>query len=494
MADIQSFEILLRDSLHIKTIKSFLESEKKNYKNSNKNYILNIHKIIRNDNTITIPISINFDINELSEKLSETTGLRTDRESENDPIITNRSDFKIISGNNDDTQLKLKSTEVSKFDFKDLLFNYVKETGTDIKNVLTDDVISVLPSRWSLYPPLLLLPSNTFETNIWIGFVSKMGGATWVDEFYKRVLAKLTNNSNIYTHIAINKPIVENSNVMRVPINLLPVYGDFGINLYSTQDKEKTEISEQLLTSPTEQDFKKLFWCTSNQNGITQFWCPVFTMFSRGNIKEKIRILQTFKNIENNYIIDLYSGIGYFTLCYLKKNCKRIFCWELNPWSINGLVKGAIANKFKYMVTYENEEIDWNKFDDDTTRLVIFQESNEYAIKRFNQILKHKNNYYKIPITHINLGLLPSSKLSWPIASTLLKDFSSASEKDLKSQIHIHENVGVRELDNFMEITANDLTKINGQTVEPVHLEKVKTFAPDVWHIVGDFNISQSNV
>ncbi|OWB81537.1 hypothetical protein B5S33_g154 [[Candida] boidinii] len=489
MADIRSFEIVLRDSLHIKTIKTFLESEKKSYKKSNKDYILNIYKIIRNDKKIAIPISINFDINELSERLSKTTGLKNDRESENDQIdIISNCDFKIISGNNEETQLKIKSTETSKFDFKQLLLKYVKETDTDAENVLTDDVISILPSRWSLYPPLLLLPSNTFETDIWVSFVSKMGGATWVDEFYKLLLAKLTNNSNVYTHIAINKPIVENSNVMRVPVNLLPVYGDFGINL--NHDKQNTEISEEILTSPTEQDFNKLFWCTSNQNGITQFWCPVFTMFSRGNIKEKIRILQTFKNIENNYIIDLYSGIGYFTLCYLKKNCKRIFCWELNPWSIKGLVKGAIANKFKYMVTYENEDLDWSKFDDDTIRLVIFQESNEYAIDRFNQILKHKNNDYKIPITHINLGLLPSSKLSWPIASSLIKDFSSASEKNLKSQIHIHENVGVRELDNFMEITTSDLTKINGQTVEPVHLEKVKTYAPDVWHIVGDFSIS----
>ncbi|GME66699.1 unnamed protein product [[Candida] boidinii] len=489
MADIRSFEIVLRDSLHIKTIKTFLESEKKSYKKSNKDYILNIYKIIRNDKKIAIPISINFDINELSERLSKTTGLKNDRESENDQIdIISNCDFKIISGNNEETQLKIKSTETSKFDFKQLLLKYVKETDTDTENVLTDDVISILPSRWSLYPPLLLLPSNTFETDIWVSFVSKMGGATWVDEFYKLLLAKLTNNSNVYTHIAINKPIVENSNVMRVPVNLLPVYGDFSINL--NHDKQNTEISEEILTSPTEQDFNKLFWCTSNQNGITQFWCPVFTMFSRGNIKEKIRILQTFKNIENNYIIDLYSGIGYFTLCYLKKNCKRIFCWELNPWSIKGLVKGAIANKFKYMVTYENEDLDWSKFDDDTIRLVIFQESNEYAIDRFNQILKHKNNDYKIPITHINLGLLPSSKLSWPIASSLIKDFSSASEKNLKSQIHIHENVGVRELDNFMEITTSDLTKINGQTVEPVHLEKVKTYAPDVWHIVGDFSIS----
>ena len=91
----------------------------------------------------------------------------------------------------------------------------------------------------------------------------------------------LSNQKSIFgtseiTHIALNKPIIE-SDIMRRPHNLIPIIGDFGPDI-SIDNKPP---------SPTESDFNRAFWCHVIQNGIYQTWAPKYTMFSRGNIKEK---------------------------------------------------------------------------------------------------------------------------------------------------------------------------------------------------------------
>lgn len=60
------------------------------------------------------------------------------------------------------------------------------------------------------------------------------------------------------------------------------------------------------------------------------------SMFCRGNASERHRIGKL--NCENEIIVDLFAGIGYFTLPYLvKANAKFVHACDWNPHAIRAL-------------------------------------------------------------------------------------------------------------------------------------------------------------
>lgn len=302
-----------------------------------------------------------------------------------------------------------------------------------------------VPKRWTVYPPMLLFSANTDDT--------------LPSEFCNYLLQHhqaMFGNKNI-THVALNRPIIE-SDILRRPTNLVPVFGDFG-----------PEVNDV----PTVGDFENALWCLVVQNGIYQTWAPRYTMFSRGNIKEKKRILDNCNDLKGTIVFDFYCGIGYFSLSYLRNGAK-VLCWELNPWSIEGFRRSLKQVGYKYKIYGEDDA-----FTIDDLKLYdacLFLESNEAIPLRLEHVPSQGLN-----ISHINLGLLPTSKPSWPIANTLVARKSSSS-----TVIHVHENVHVDEIDQMKEEIE---FKYDNSTV--VHIEKIKTFAPDVWHVVFDVVIKR---
>ena len=303
-----------------------------------------------------------------------------------------------------------------------------------------------VPKRWTVYPPMLLFSGNTNDT--------------LPKDFCQYLLQhhQLMFGNKSLTHVALNRPIIE-SDILRRPSSLVPLFGNFG---------------PDWVDEPTEGDFNDAFWCLVVQNGIYQTWAPRYTMFSRGNIKEKKRILDHFKNLNGTLVFDFYCGIGYFSLSYLRNGAK-LLCWELNPWSIEGFRRSLEHAGYKYKIynTGDNFSIDdISKYD-----ACLFLESNEVIPSRLDSVQVNSLN-----VSHVNLGLLPTSKPSWSIASNLVAEKSAAS-----CLIHVHENVHVDEFDKMKdEIEAS---YPNG-TVK--HIEKVKTFAPDVWHAVFDVAIDKT--
>src|SRR5690606_18256943 len=110
---------------------------------------------------------------------------------------------------------------------------------------------------------------------------------------------------------------------------------------------------------PRQEDLENAFWVSTKQNGIFQTWAPRYTMFSRGNITEKARILDFHRGdaglerrkkslaaLKGLWAVDLYAGIGYFVFSYAKRGM-RVLCWEINPWSVEGLRRGALRNGWK---------------------------------------------------------------------------------------------------------------------------------------------------
>ncbi|KAL9000079.1 MAG: hypothetical protein Q9169_001154 [Polycauliona sp. 2 TL-2023] len=383
-------------------------------------------------------------------------------------------------------------------------------TWLDILESENDDAISpnlehsLDKHTWTytVYSPMLLLPSNFLSKEpfpeLLIGPLQPR-----LPELWHLICRKLN-----VTHIAINKPIPAKShntlassegpassdpNTLRSPTNLTPVHGDFG--------------SPNL--PPTEHNFQRAFWVSTVQNDITQVWPPLYTMFSRGNISEKARLLKllspsssgadSLSSIEpsRSSAVDLYAGIGYFAFSYAKAGVAEILCWELNGWSIEGLKRGAKKNGWTTKMFVENgkgniDSLDNNNAQDEdeclSERFLIFNESNQMAAQRVERLRSRIP-----PIRHVNCGYLPGSSDSWDVAVRVLDPVQGG-------WIHAHENVGIQDIDRrrgeivdtFRDLVYRCQKAEAGALrfhVACQHVEQVKAYAPGVMHLVFDISI-----
>lgn len=350
------------------------------------------------------------------------------------------------------------------------------EGGKDTEWV--KELTASAPKRYTIYEPMALLPSGSFNSLSWTTTLQQASEDSKAS-LWLRILTELsTQAKGGLTHLAINEGIplhregVQEENVLRSPSGLHMLYGDFG----------SAEISP---SGPSENDFEKALWVSTKQNGIYQTWAPRWTMFSRGNIKEKARVLDFKGMLRRSTAVDLYAGIGYFVFSYAKKGLV-VLGWEINPWSVEGLRRGAEANKWSVKVVQGRElELSTKDLFDDEVQILVFQESNEEALRRIHELqgLGHAQD-----IKHVNGGFLPTSEPTWKAAWEMTAPSNEA-------WLHLHENVGVadtearrREIQRMFDSWRGD----NEQTIDVEHVELVKTFAPGVWHCVFDVHITHS--
>ncbi|KAH8205663.1 hypothetical protein TruAng_000157 [Truncatella angustata] len=419
------------------------------------------------------------------------------------------------------------------------------------EGVLADHNIQALvaqaPKGWSVYEPMVLLPAGSFTSEAWRAVLEHIpsGGAA---DLWERILANIPKPSRHakLTHLAANEGIPLHSgdgaeeNILRSPIGLRTLYGDFGPSAVLDAAKRITP-----------EDLDKAFWVSTTQNGIYQKWAPRWTMFSRGNVKEKARLLDfhkpspsqsrenrvmSQKALKNRWAVDLYAGIGYFTFSYAKLGL-HVLCWELNPWSVAGLKQAASPNGFDVRVI-EGEDLqnlDMRTILAQPSQITVFVESNVNAKRRIDQLrklggeldmnddgdpdsnsgikTKSSNSSYKssdssmrhsdlveedegevrslntVEVLHINGGFLPTSEPTWQDAWNLVRE-------GRKAWLHLHENVGVNDIEKrkaeILQLFDGFCTSeglMRHITVE--HVEQVKTFAPGVWHCVFDVYITR---
>lgn len=399
------------------------------------------------------------------------------------------------------TTTKIKAPSLLVLTLKKWLFSLPPSvvSPSEVSRILSN-------SHWSyiVYPPLLLLPRDTFSSPLWINLT-----VTTLKPHLPTLYTLLCTTFKV-THIAINAPIPahspstfpypsscvlseetdktetrEHPNILRAPHLLQPLYNDFG-------------PSHPLGHIPTPTDFLDEFWCTARQNTIWQTWAPRYTMFSRGNISEKARLLALESlnaaalggmNPRETSAVDLYAGVGYFAFSYAKRGVGKVLCWEINPWSIEGLRRGAEMNGWNVkIVKGVDEELQNNKRTNGEDNLIVYFESNEHAAKRIDAIRESIP-----PVRHVNCGFLPISQPSWPTAVQALDPIQGG-------WIHVHENISIRSfthrqteiIEIFKELVVSTHRRsglASQWTVECVHFEKVKNFAPGVVHCVLDIAV-----
>ncbi|KAL2145221.1 hypothetical protein VTI28DRAFT_7730 [Corynascus sepedonium] len=442
-------------------------------------------------------------------------------------------------------------------------------------------LLSSAPKRWVVYEPMVLLPSGSFTTSSWLALLTSLD-LSQKEALWTAILRQLSpSNKPPLTHLAINegiplhlssRPLVtegdnpepadrKEENLLRSPTHLHPLYGFFG--------------NPSSSSNPTPSDYDAALWVTTKQNSLIQTWAPLHTMFSRGNVKEKARLL-TFpkpkpqptqdhhdnapreeatqpaaagaasvlqggkgrlKKKEGNvswekYAVDLYAGIGYFVLSYARLGL-RVLCWELNPWSVEGLRRGAAANGFSVRVVVaapppspipcssssspppsfstgtEGDciDTDWEDVLAGREQIVVFLEDNRHAADRIRVWRERK---VEMEVVHVNCGFLPSSMPVWRDAWEIIMGGGSGScgggegEGEGKAWLHLHENVGVAdiearraEIQGLFGSWTTEEGQIEGsegrKTAKVEHVELVKTYAPGVWHCVFDVSITRSS-
>ncbi|XP_074863766.1 tRNA wybutosine-synthesizing protein 2 homolog isoform X2 [Carettochelys insculpta] len=142
-------------------------------------------------------------------------------------------------------------------------------------------------------------------------------------------------------------------------------------------------------------------WVEHVDNGIRYTFDVTRCMFSPGNITEKLRVASL--QCAGEVVVDLYAGIGYFTLPYLvHAGAAFVHACEWNPHAAEALRRNLELNGVQ-------------------DRCHIHQGDNRQLDLRD-------------VASRVNLGLLPSSEEGWPVACQLLR-------KDTGGVLHIHQNV-----------------------------------------------------
>lgn len=225
-------------------------------------------------------------------------------------------------------------------------------------------------------------------------------------------------------------------------------------------------------------------------------------MFSRGNLSEKKRVLELPSLTRDGLggkvpgeisAVDLYAGIGYFAFSYMKAGVGKVLCWELNPWSIEGMRRGAERNGWKFRKVEDREDVIDSQIGEgaessgNEQELVVFHEDNEGAIARISRMREIANDFS--PIRHVNCGLLPTSEGSWKTAVQIL-------DPQEGGWIHAHENVKVREVEQRKHELIGKFTELTHHyhgtrrfSIECSHIETVKSYGPGVSHVVFDIAI-----
>ncbi|XP_036064897.1 tRNA wybutosine-synthesizing protein 2 homolog [Onychomys torridus] len=142
-------------------------------------------------------------------------------------------------------------------------------------------------------------------------------------------------------------------------------------------------------------------WVEHVDNGIRYTFDVTRCMFSFGNITEKLRVASL--PCAGEVLVDLYAGIGYFTLPFLvHAGAAFVHACEWNPQAVV-----ALRHNLELNGVADRCQIHFG----DNRKLQLSDTADR-----------------------VNLGLIPSSEEGWPVACQVLR-------KDVGGILHIHQNV-----------------------------------------------------
>lgn len=290
-----------------------------------------------------------------------------------------------------------------------------KLDNLDFNNSEKLELLNQIPSRWEKLGDMLLIPENSFNSDTWKEVLPILDKEIW------KIFCQVLGVSKIGRQKKIRSGPMRKSQV-----ELL--FGESGVVCH----KENTIIFEF--------DTTKI-------------------MFSSGNVSERIRVSNF--DCSDEIVLDLYAGIGYYTLPLLvHTNVKLLYACEMNPDSISFLKKNLIHNG--------------------VSEKCVINEGNNSSILSNPNIIGEVNR--------VMLGLLPSSRDGWDLAIQALNPKGGV--------LHLHGNCVFKEEEKWAKEVLEDLKKISDKLnrnfrFKLEHIEKVKSYAPKINHVVLDITVSK---
>ncbi|MDP7329122.1 MAG: hypothetical protein QF612_04670 [Candidatus Thalassarchaeaceae archaeon] len=202
-------------------------------------------------------------------------------------------------------------------------------------------------------------------------------------------------------------------------------------------------------------------WVVRREHGIDFGYNFTQCMWSAGNVTERGRIANS--NHEGEQILDLYAGIGYYTLPFLSEGAKgpsgergngrgaaHVVACEWNPVAVKALRWSLSANGLTDVCT-------------------IIEGDN-------------RDQEFQSEFDRVNLGLLPSSEGGYSLALQALKPEGG--------MLHIHGLASSGNEEKWSANLAQTLEKMGSFSCSVEHIERVKWYAPHQRHIVVDIRAS----
>ncbi len=179
------------------------------------------------------------------------------------------------------------------------------------------------------------------------------------------------------------------------------------------------------------------------ENGIRYKLDIARIMFSSGNVDERIRMGRM--NVQGEIIVDLFAGIGYFTLPLAKYGkAKKVYACEKNPVAIWYLIENLKLNSIQNVIPVLGDN-----------RKVAPMHIADRVILGYI----HTDKF-------LNLGF------------NVLKKSGGV--------IHYHDTFTSEELEWKPEQNLKYYGKKNGFRVEILRKKRIKSYAPHIWHVVVD--------
>jgi tRNA wybutosine-synthesizing protein 2 len=175
-------------------------------------------------------------------------------------------------------------------------------------------------------------------------------------------------------------------------------------------------------------------------------------MFSKGNKAERIRLPKLVK--QGEIIVDMFAGIGYFTIPLAKySSAKKIYAIDINPEAVEYLKENLRLNKIP------EEKVE-----------VICGDCREIVTKLSEEGIKADRIIMGFPFK-------PENFLSYALKlakkGTIIHYHFNATHEELESKLKAVEKI-------FQE---------SGFNLNILLLKKVKSYAPRVYHWVADIQV-----
>lgn len=178
-------------------------------------------------------------------------------------------------------------------------------------------------------------------------------------------------------------------------------------------------------------------------------------MFAKGNVIERMRIANLVE--DNEVIVDMFAGIGYFSVPIGKlSNPRKIYSIELNPLSFKFLEENLRINHIRNAVAF-----------------------NEDCRKVIDKLVKKG-----IKVDRVIMGYLPPPK-----------EFLKWAFKIIKKNgiLHYEDLVNIDNRDNDIDNIINEVRNIakeNGRDIKLLFDREIKSYAPKIAHWVFDFKVN----